>query len=121
MITNTIVSLLLAIRVVESTDGLDPKANGNDYQITSVCVHDVNRIYGTNYKWPSDTRDRETAENIILLYLTYYGYKYYEDFHRIPSREVLAKIYRCGYTGYKSGDKRGNAYWRKIKKVKEGK
>jgi len=116
--TETILALLVAIRVVESTDGLDLKAKGNDYQITSVCVQDVNRIYRTNYKWPEDVRDRETAENIILLYLTYYGMQYQKDYGRVPTAKVLAKIYHLGYEGFQRGGKRGEKYWGKIKEAK---
>jgi len=114
IITTSIVALLTAIRAVESCDGLDAKANGNDYQVSSVCVADVNRLYGTRYRWPDDVRDRATAENIIVLYLGYYGVRYFEDYRRIPSAEALAKIYHCGYTGFKRGDRRGEDYWRKI-------
>ena len=64
-------ALLIAIRIVESTDGLDVKARGNNYQITRVCVEDVNRIYHTRYRWPKDVRNDETAENIAFLYLSY--------------------------------------------------
>jgi len=115
--TQTILALLIALRAVESTNGLDPRANGNDYQITRVCVQDVNRIYGTRYRWPRDVRDRETAENIVFMYLSYYGIVYKMETGRVPTREVLAKIYHLGYEGFKRGDKRGAAYWRKVKKV----
>jgi len=114
IITTSIVALLTAIRAVESCDGLDRRANGNDYQVTSVCLADVNRLYGTRYRWPQDVRDSETAEDIIILYLGYYGVRYFDDYHKIPSQEVLAKIYNCGYAGFKRGDRRGEDYWRRI-------
>jgi len=116
--TQTILTLLIALRAVESTNGLDPMANGNDYQITRVCVQDVNRIYGTRYRWPRDVRDRETAENIVFLYLSYYGCLYKKDTGRVPTKEVLAKIYHCGYDGFKNNQDKGNRYWSKIKRLK---
>jgi len=105
----TIMALLIAIRVVESTDGLDVRANGNNYQITRVCVEDVNRIYGTTYTWPEDVKDEETAQNIAFLYLSYYADQYRRDYGCVPSKAVLARIYNRGYKGMKRGEGRGYA------------
>lgn len=113
--TETILAMLIAIRVVESTNGLDPKALGNDYQITKVCVQDVNRIYGTRYRYPQCTRNREDAENIVLLYLTYYGMKFKKRTGRVPTTEDLARIYNAGPTGAARG--RGHAYAEKVRRA----
>lgn len=113
--TETILALLIALRAVESSDGLDPKANGNDYQITKVCVEDVNRIYGTNYHWPECVKFRENAENIIVLYLSYYGMQYFKRTGHIPSHYEFARIFHEGPTGAARG--RGHAYAKKAVKI----
>jgi len=109
--------LLIAIRVVESTDGLDVRANGNNYQITKVCVEDVNRIYGTKYKWPKDVTEAEASQNIAFLYLSYYADQYRRDYGRVPSKAVLARIYNRGYEGMKRGE--GREYARKVLKAQK--
>ena len=113
--TETIMTLLIAIRVVESTDGLDLKANGNNYQITPVCVRDVNRIYHTRYRWPEDTRDEETAQNIAFLYLAYYADVYRREYGRLPSKDTLSRIYNRGYKGAMRGE--GKGYAAKVRKA----
>lgn len=115
MMTETIMTLLMAIRIVESCDGLDVRANGNNYQITRVCVEDVNRIYGTTYKWPDDAKDEETAQNIAFLYLSFYADQYRRDYGRVPSKAVLARIYNRGYAGMKRGE--GHGYAAKVIKA----
>ena len=60
-----IIVLLTAIRAVESANGLDPRAKGNDLQITPICVRDVNRIYGTSYTL-KDITDRRRSEEIAI-------------------------------------------------------
>lgn len=39
-----ILALLVALCAVESTNGIDPRAGGNELQIMPICVADVNRI-----------------------------------------------------------------------------
>ena len=121
-IAETIMTLLIAIRVVESTDGLDVRAEGNNYQITRTCVEDVNRIYKTRYRWPEDVRDEETAQNIAFLYLSYYADVYRRETGRVPSKETLARIYNRGYRGAMRGE--GGAYAAKVqeaaKKARKG-
>ena len=113
--TETIMALLIAIRVVESTDGLDVRADGNNYQITRVCVEDVNRIYGTRYRYPADVRDEETAQNIAFLYLAYYADVYRREHGRVPSKDTLARIYNRGYRGAMRGE--GAKYAAKVRKA----
>ena len=108
-------ALLIAIRIVESTDGLDVKTRGNNYQITRVCVEDVNRIYHTRYRWPKDVRNDETAENIAFLYLSYYADIYRREYGRVPTKDILARIYNRGYKGMKRGE--GKSYARKVRKA----
>lgn len=114
--SSVIMSLLIALRAVESTNGMDPAARGNHYQITEICVRDVNRIYGTKYRYPNCTCDPEDMENIVILYLSYWGRQYLKDTGRVPTQEVFAKIYHCGYKGYWRDRERGNTYWKKVKR-----
>lgn len=116
----TILSLLVALRAVESTNGLDVRAKGNDYQLTKVCVEDVNRVYGTRYRWPEDTKNRDNAENIVLLYLMHYGDAFLRAHGRIPTSEEFARMFHLGYEGMsqKSKKARGDRYWSKVKKAR---
>ena len=64
-----ILELLLAIRAVESANGLTSK---NELQITQICIDDVNRIYGTGYTM-LDAFDKRRSEEIAVLYLSYWA------------------------------------------------
>lgn len=109
MLKTAILSLLVAIRAVESTNGLDPRAGGNDLQITPICVRDVNRIYGTSYTM-SDVTDRRRSEEIAVLYLSYWGPKCKEN----PDAETFARIWNRGPRKWK--DRNGKQYWQKVRK-----
>jgi len=104
----TILALLVAIRAVESANGLDPKAGGNDLQITPVCIRDVNRIYGTSYRM-QDVRDRRRSEEIAVLYLSYWAPRKSGS----PTEEVYARIWHRGPSKWR--DRKGSEYWRKVK------
>ena len=105
-----ILALIAALRAVESTNGTDPKAHGNDLQITEICIRDVNRIYGTDYKHPADSRNYKTAREIALLYLNHYGKQ--KGVPQTP--EAYARIWHRGPTQWR--DEQGARYWRKVKK-----
>ena len=104
-----ILALLTAIRAVESTNGLDPNAGGNDLQITPICVRDVNRIYGTSYTM-EDVTDRRRSEEIAVLYLSYWGPRCKPN----PDEEALARIWNRGPSKWK--DAKGKAYWNKVRR-----
>ena len=108
-IFSTILTLLVAIRAVESSSGIDPKAGGNDLQITPICIRDVNRIYGTGYRMP-DATDRRRSEEIAVLYLSYWGAKCSAN----PTEETYARIWHRGPSKWK--DAKGAAYWCKVKR-----
>ena len=110
---STILALLVALRAVESASGADPRANGNDLQITPICVRDVNRIYGTAYTM-GDVKDRRRAEEIAVLYLSYWGPKCATD----PSAEVFARIWHRGPSKWR--DEQGARYWRKVSRAAKG-
>lgn len=104
----TVLAILMALRAVESTSGLDPRANGNDLQITPICVQDVNRIYHTTYTM-DDVNDRRRSEEIAVLYLTYWGPRCSAK----PNEETFARIWHRGPKKWR--DAKGAAYWRKVK------
>ena len=104
-----ILAMLVALRAVESTNGTDPRAGGNDLQITPICVRDVNRIYGTAYTM-KDVTDRRRSEEIAVLYLSYWGPKCAAR----PDAETFARIWHRGPRKWK--DAVGTAYWNKVKK-----
>lgn len=108
----TILALLVALRAVESTSGLDPNARGNDLQITPICVRDVNRIYGTHYTM-RDVTDRRRAEEIAVLYLTYWGPRCAAPGE--PTAETFARVWHRGPSKWK--DAKGAAYWRKVRRA----
>lgn len=76
-------------------------------QITKACVRDVNRIYGTRYKWPDDCFNRYLSGRICEQYLNHYG-------NENASNEKLARIWNAGPSGHKK--KASLKYWRKVKK-----
>lgn len=106
---STLLALILALRAVESTNGLDPRANGNDLQITPICVSDVNRIYGTRYTM-RDVTDRRRSEEIAVLYLSYWGPRCSAN----PDAETYARIWHRGPSRWR--DAKGKAYWLKVRR-----
>ena len=103
-----ILAMLVALRAVESTNGTDPRAGGNDLQITPICVRDVNRIYGTAYTM-KDVTDRRRSEEIAVLYLSYWGPRCAAE----PDEETFARIWHRGPGKWK--DAVGAAYWKKVR------
>lgn len=104
-----LLSLLLAIRAVESTNGLTSK---NELQIMPICIRDVNRIYGTSYK-QSDSWNRVKSEEIAILYLSYWA----EQSRRPKTAELYARIWNGGPDGWKKSCTL--PYWHKVKKQYE--
>jgi len=104
-------ALLAALIAVES--GGNNQAIGDEgrsigcLQITEACVRDVNRIYGTHYRWPNDCFDRKASVEICVAYLTHYGGK-------SKSLEKAARIWNGGPKGHRNAETR--AYWIKVKK-----
>jgi len=104
-------ALLAALIAVES--GGNNKAIGDQgrsigcLQITEACVRDVNRIYGTTFKWPDDCFNRYLSQRICTLYLAHYGGEKATD-------QTLARIWNSGPNGHKKAV--SLKYWRKIKR-----
>lgn len=103
-------SLLAAMILVES--GGDCEAIGDNgrsigcLQITELCVRDVNRIYGTHYRWPDDCFNRHLSTRICDLYLSHYGGENATD-HK------LARIWNGGPMGHTKSATR--SYWSRVK------
>lgn len=70
------------------------------YQTGIEVVHDVNRFYGTHYVL-KDADDRTKATLICTLYLEHWGREYMLTTGKIPTDEVLARIWNGGPTGWK--------------------
>ena len=102
--------LLIAIRGVESTNGL---TSGNQLQISDICVADVNRIYKTSYA-PIDVYDREKSKEIAELYLMYWGEEYRRKTGRPPDYEIYARIWNGGPNGWKKPSTL--KYWKKVRR-----
>jgi len=107
--SSAILALLVALRAVESTNGIDPRAGGNELQITPICVRDVNRIHGTSYTM-DDVTDRRRSEEIAVLYLLYWGPKC----NTHPNAETFARIWHRGPSKWR--DAKGSVYWNKVKR-----
>jgi len=101
-----ILTLLIAIHAVESSNGLTAK---NQLQIRDICVQDVNRIYGTQYTM-HDAYCLQTSKEIAVLYLSYWGLKAKND----PDYETLARIWNGGPNGWKKPSTL--KYWKKVQK-----
>lgn len=88
--------LLAAMIAVES--GGDDTAIGDNgrsigaLQIGRQCVIDVNRVYGSTYRWPEDCYNRAKSVEICTKYLTHYcGNR--------ASNEVYARTWNGGPRG----------------------
>lgn len=71
--------LLTALIAVESGGNDLAKGDSGDaigcLQIHKEVIGDVNRIYGTTYRWPESCYSRETSKKICKLYLKHYAPK----------------------------------------------
>lgn len=113
--------LLAAIAVVES--GGNPAAVGDRgrsvgaYQIQAICVADVNRIHGTDYRWPEDARNPVTAAAIARTYLEHWTAVYTRRTGDPVTPEVAARIWNGGPRGYERAATVN--YWQKVEKELE--
>lgn len=112
--------LFRAIAQVESDNGL---TSPNVYQITSVYVRDMQRVYPTMKFIQMDVYDREQSKTMMFCYWKHYGYKFCVDTGSMIDYEVLAKMHHLGGRYFKKRDKetieQGEIYWRKVKGVME--
>jgi hypothetical protein len=106
--------LLAALIAVES--GGDNLALGDHgrslgpLQITRAAVKDVNRVYGTSYRW-RDMTNRPVAIWTASAYVRIYA-------PTNPTDEQMARILNGGPEGHKKQST--EIYWRKVQKQMKG-
>lgn len=108
--------LLPALIVVESNGDWTMVGTAGErggLQITSQCVEDVNRIYGTTFA-PEDAYDPSQAKAICIAYLTHWGNELRRRERREPTLQDLARIWNGGPTGYRKPETL--PYWRKVRR-----
>jgi soluble lytic murein transglycosylase-like protein len=102
-------ALLAALIAVESGGNNQAVGDNNRsigcLQITEACVRDVNRIYGTHYRWPNDCFDRKKSVEICVAYLRHYGGK-------SKSLEKAARQWVGGPQGHRKPETR--PYWKRV-------
>lgn len=113
-----IAKFLAALIMVES--GGDPKEVGDNgkavgvLQIHTIVIDDVNRIYGTDFRY-EDRLDPVMSEKVCRLYLAYWGLKYKQEMGKDPTLEVYARIWNGGPRGWNKYST--EKYWLKVKEV----
>lgn len=80
-------------------------------QQSRAYVQDVNDYYKTNYQYPEDSYNRETAKRITELYLKRWATK--SRIGRDVTVQDMARIHNGGPQGYKREST--NPYWNKVK------
>lgn len=103
--------LVSAMMQVESCKG---KTSKNVLQLKRIYIRDVNRIYGTNYRW-KDAFTLKKAIVLTRLYLAYWGSKYEKKSGLDCTDEVFARIHNGGPDGYKNWKTR--FYWQRVRKA----
>lgn len=87
-------------------------------QIRECVIHDVNRIYKTNYVL-DDARDDKKSKEICRKYLKYWGRHYERKTGQKATNKILSKIWNGGPNGpYKKtayAISSLDRYWRKVK------
>lgn len=61
----------MAVMQVEGNPSGTPSDNGRSVGglcVTKSCVHDVNKRFGTHYKWPSDMLIDSKASDVFVKY-----------------------------------------------------
>ena len=110
--------LFSSIAMVESGNGFFSE---NVYQITSIYVDDLNRIYPEMRFKKKDVLNKETSRLMMYLYWKHYAYQYAKETGRAITCEVLSKMHHCGGR-YWTRDDTGTVlkcekYWSKINKM----
>lgn len=104
-------ALVSALMFVESDRGATSK---NILQLKRIYVRDVNRIYGTKFKY-ADALDYRKSVSITRLYLAYWGSIYEKGSGLECTDEVFARMHNGGPEGYKKW--KTKFYWYRVKKV----
>jgi len=110
-------ALIKAVSMVENQAG-DPEAVGDKHlehkaygllQIRQMYLDDANRFAGKKVfqKWGvdkltlQDMKDKEKAEWVFTIYLSYYGNVYTKKTGKKPTVKVYARIHNGGPNGWK--------------------
>ena len=110
--------LIAVLMMIES--GGNPNEIGDNgkavgiLQIHKIVIDDVNRIYGTDYRY-DDRTDVKHSDSICRLYLAYWGDKYEQEMDMKPSLETYARIWNGGPRGWNK--KSTIKYWNKVKEI----
>lgn len=103
--------LVCALMQVESDRG---KTSDNILQLKRIYIRDVNRIYGTKFRF-SDAFNYKKSVRITRLYLAYWGAKYEKATGLECTDEVFARMHNGGPNGYKKW--KTKFYWYRVKKA----
>ena len=106
--------LIAALHSVESDCGL---TSANELQITRLVVIDANKA-AKKYRVPvhfyyDDRLQLKKSKQIAELYLMYWGEQYFRETKKLPSFEVLARIWNGGPNGWKK--EATKKYWQKVR------
>lgn len=111
--------LYKAIAMVESKRGFTSR---NVYQIRSIYVEDVNRLYdlkGRMAYHARDVYDIDKSEMMMWLYWKHYAYEYARETKQPVTFEILAKMHNRGGLYWKQGKQTqmyADKYWAKVKR-----
>jgi hypothetical protein len=102
-------NLIAAMIMVESSGNNLARGDGGrslgPLQITRDAVRDVNRVYGTQYRWKQMT-NRVTAVDVCIKYVRIY--------RKNPTPEEFVRIHNGGPSG--PSKQSTIAHWNKVKK-----
>jgi hypothetical protein len=105
---NEIIKAMFTILMLvedSSTDNLKEHAIGV-YQIRPIFVKDVNLISKHEVFSHEDARNARKAQQMIFIYLTYWGNKYEEKTGYRVDAETLGRIINGGPNGWKKSSTR---------------
>lgn len=101
-----ITAMFTILRLVENSpvDNHKEQAIGG-YQIRPIYVREVNRILALKKVDKTyvheDARNDRIAQQMIFIYLKFWGDKYEKEMGRKPDASVLGRIHNGGPTGWK--------------------
>lgn len=113
-------SIMSILKEVETNN--NPKAigdNGRAYGILQIhrsVISDVNRVYGTNYRY-TDMFYVKDSEEVFELYICYGREVFFKKHCRFPTEEEIVRMWNGGiYKGYTYRDTKD--YYKKYLDVK---
>ena len=108
--------ILIQALIMTETGGDDSAIGDKGLAYGALQVHqgvidDVNRIYGMKLTH-KDMFNRHNAIFVCFAYLRYWTLQYYKKTKKMPTYEVLARIWNGGPEGYKHKDT--DEYWAEV-------